>query len=88
MILLQMAGMVLVLAAAGCALRAWHLDRRMQRHRVADASPLAYMLIPVRWQKRLYLPQAHLLVSSAWRTLGIMYALAIVGALLLAISGS
>jgi hypothetical protein len=42
----------------------------------------AYLLIPVRWQKRLYRPEAHPLVERAWRCLGAMYGYALVGAIL------
>ena len=86
MIVLQVAAGLLLAAAAGFALRFWRLDRRMQRFRADGASPASLLLVPMRWRRRLYTPEAHPLVGSAWRALGTMYALAIAGGLLLAIT--
>jgi hypothetical protein len=85
MIVLQIAGWLLMAASARCAFRFWHLDRQMQRFRVPDGSAAAYMFVPIRWQRRLYTPEAHPLVTAAWKATAAMYALAIPGVLLIAI---
>lgn len=86
MIVLQLAAGLLLAAAAYFAVRSWTLDVRMQRFRTGDASAAAYLFVPLRWQRRLYTPEAHPLVSAAWRAVGAMYALAVAGGLLLAIT--
>lgn len=88
MIVLRILGWLLVAAAAGCALRFGLLDRQMQRFRAPDVSPIAYLFVPVRWQRRLYTPEGHPLVSAAWKMVAAMYALGIAGGLLLALGGA
>ena len=86
MIVLRIAAGLLLAAAAYFAVRFWLLDQRMQRFRTADASAAAYLFVPLRWQRRLYTPEAHPLISAAWRAMAAMYALALAGGLLLAVT--
>jgi hypothetical protein len=85
MLLFRIAGWALLAAGIGQALTMWTLDQRMQRHRRPDASPANYVFIPVRWQRRLYTDAGKPLVGEAWRATFTMYALALLGAVLVAI---
>jgi hypothetical protein len=88
MFLFQIIGLVLVLAGIWQALRMWELDRQMQRHRVPDASPAAYLFVPIRWQRRLYTDAGQPLVGEAWRTTLRMYAFTLLGGILLMIGSA
>jgi hypothetical protein len=85
MLLFRIAGWALLAMGIGQALKMWTLDQRMQRHRHPDASPASYLFIPVRWQRRLYTDAGKPLVGEAWRATLKMYALALLGAVLVAI---
>ena len=61
-----------------------HLDRQLQAYRLADKHPSAYLFVPVRWRRELYKPEGHHLVDRAWNSLLAMYALAILGMVLVA----
>jgi len=88
MLLFQVIGLVLVVAGIGQALGMWGLDRQMQRHRVPDASPAAYLFVPIRWQRRLYTEAGQPLVGKAWRTLLRMVAFTLLGGILLMIGSA
>jgi hypothetical protein len=68
------------------ALRMHQDDRRLQKFRTPGTPAYQYLFVPIRWQRRLYLPEAHAMVLRLWRTLALMYLFAAVGGLLLLIS--
>lgn len=82
MIVLQLAGVLLCAYAVVNAVQAWTLDRRMQAFRADDASFAWFIFMPVRWQRRLYEPDAHPLVDGAWKAVARMYAAATAGCIL------
>jgi hypothetical protein len=86
MLLMQLPGWALVCLGIWQALRMWTLDREMQRYRAPDASPAAYLFIPVRWQRRLYTDAGQPLVGEAWLSMLKMYAFTLLGGIVLAIA--
>lgn len=82
MIVFSLLGAVLLVVAVVRGFQAWTADRRMQRHRRDEPGPAAYLFVPLRWQKRLYRPEAHPLVERVWRRTGAMYGYGVAGAIL------
>jgi hypothetical protein len=80
----EVIGWVLFAGAAGCAVRMWWLDQRLQDFRAQGTPRGAYLLVPVRWQRRLYTPEGQPLVDRAWRTMFAMYGLGLLALLFLA----
>ena len=76
-------GWTLVAGAAALAIRMNLLDRRMQQFRAPGMPATAYIFVPVRWRRRLYTPDGQELVGKAWRTMALMYALGLLGAVFL-----
>jgi hypothetical protein len=57
----------------------------MQAFRAPEASPAAFMFVPVRWRQELYRADGQILVTTAWRAFGAMAACFFGGAILVVI---
>ena len=85
--MIRILGFGLVAAAAACASGVWHTDRQLQAYRRTEAPSSSYVLVPLRIRRELYRPEAGQLVDRAWKLIGAMYGLAILGMILI-VAGS
>ena len=77
-------GWIAIAGAVFHTVRMWMLDFRMQAFRRPDAPRSAFTLVPMRWQRRYYRPEAEPLIRQAWQAVAFMYAFGVVGAVLIA----
>ena len=63
--------------------RMWMLDYRLQAYRRPDAPRSAFTMVPMRWKRRNYRPEAEPLIRQAWQAVAFMYAFGLVGAVLI-----
>jgi hypothetical protein len=84
---LRALGWLLIILGALAATDASRLDRKLQSFRRPGVSKLHYWVVPWRLQEDLYANGAEGLVGRAWRRIGQMYGLTLLGALLLVFAG-
>jgi hypothetical protein len=78
-------GFLLFGAGALCGVAANRADAELQRYRLPDRPAASYWFVPLRIRTALYQPEAAPLVRRAWRLIGSMYGLALLGMLLIAL---
>lgn len=61
----------------------WWLDLALQRFRVPDAPRGAFLIVPMRWQRRRYASAGQPLITRAWWTVAWMYLFGVLGSILL-----
>jgi len=83
--MIRLLGFGLFAAGAACGIAGWYVDRQLQAFRLPDKPPSSYSLVPARIRRDLYRPEAGHLVDRAWRFIGAMYGLAILGMILIAL---
>jgi len=81
---MHLLGWVAIVAAAFHAVRMWQLDFRLQRLRRPGMPRSAYVIVPFRWRRRLYVDEAQPLITHAWQAVALMYAFGVIGAVLIA----
>lgn len=77
-------GWIAIVAAAFHAVRMWQLDFRLQRMRRPGIPRSAYLIVPFRWRRALYVAEASPLITQAWQAVALMYAFGVIGAVLIA----
>ncbi len=77
------AGWALIAIAAMLAVGMHRADRRMQAFRSPDQPAGAYLMVPLRWRRKLYTADGQKLVGTAWRLMALMYVVALAGMALL-----
>jgi hypothetical protein len=82
---LQVIGSVFFLAGASFGIAMWFTDRRLQQYRAPSAPHVASVFVPLRWRRAFYTREGQPLVTLAWQQLCVMYALAIVGLVFIAL---
>lgn len=83
--MIRLVGFGLFAAAAACGVAVWYVDRQLQELRLPEKSPSSYLPVPVRIRRDLYRPEAGHLIDRAWRLIGAMYGLAVLGIILIAL---
>jgi len=81
---IHLLGWIAIVAAAFHAVRMWQLDFRLQRFRRPGIPRSAYLMVPFRWRRRLYVDEAWPLITQAWQAVALMYAFGVLGAVLIA----
>ena len=76
-------GLVLVGISAWCAMAMNRTDAELQRYRLPGQPDSSYWFVPLRIRKALYQPAGAPLVRQAWRLIGAMYGIGMLGLLLL-----
>ncbi len=81
---MHLLGWIAIVAAAVHAVRMWQLDYRLQTMRRPGIPRSAYLIVPFRWRRALYVDEASPLITQAWQAVALMYAFGVIGAVLFA----
>jgi hypothetical protein len=77
-----------VATASFFAMQMWWLDARVQRYRAPSAPRGAFWIIPLRWQRKLYVAEGSDVVGQVWQAWRRMLGSGLVGMLMLAYAAS
>lgn len=81
---MHLLGWIAIVAAAFHLVRMWRLDFRLQTMRRPGIPHTAYLIVPFRWRRTLYVDEASPLITQAWQAVALMYAFGVIGAVLIA----
>lgn len=79
---------LLLTAAAFYAIRMNLADAELQSFRRPEQPAAAYVCVPLRWKAHLYTEEGQPILARARQSMRRMYALALLGGLLLVLSGT